>query len=101
MGFANSCQRKLNLDRRAAKKQRAKQQSQVQIIRHDEWITRNGLNVKWFFSPLRAEGFSLPCHRHPHPNPNPNLNLSLISPNEVKYSSRLPISRWPFSAPWR
>jgi hypothetical protein len=46
MGFANSCKRKLNLDRRAAQKQRAKQQSQVQIVRHDECITRNGLDVK-------------------------------------------------------
>jgi len=48
MGFANSCQRILNLDRRAARKQRAKQQSQVQIIRHDESITRIGWPVKWF-----------------------------------------------------
>jgi hypothetical protein len=34
MGFENSCQRKLNLDRRAAWQQRGKQQSQVQISVH-------------------------------------------------------------------
>jgi hypothetical protein len=56
MGFANSCQRILNLDRRAAQKQRAKQQSQVQFIRHAECITRIGLPVKWFFRP-----FCAPC----------------------------------------
>jgi len=34
MGFENSYEGKLNHDRRAAKKQRAKQQSQIQIIHH-------------------------------------------------------------------
>jgi hypothetical protein len=56
MGFVNSGVRKLNLDRHAAQKQRAKQQSQVQFLRHVEWITRNGVGVKWFFGSFSAQG---------------------------------------------
>lgn len=51
--------RKLNLNRHAAQEQRAKQQSQVQIINHAEWITRNDVAVKWFLRSFRAR---IVCH---------------------------------------
>src|ERR1700733_6835680 len=56
MGFGNSYERKLTLDRRAAKKQRAKQQSQVQIVHYramdnPEWPGRQmvfAIFLVWF-----------------------------------------------------
>jgi hypothetical protein len=50
MGFENSCERKLNHDRRAAKKQRARQQSQVPIIHHGLMDTPDWLGGQMVFS---------------------------------------------------
>lgn len=49
MGFVNSCQRILNLDRRAAQQQRVQRQSKIQISVHIGLITPNTRGVKSFF----------------------------------------------------
>jgi hypothetical protein len=49
MGFENSYERKLNHDRRAAKQQRAKQQSQVQIIHHELMDSPQRIAGQMFF----------------------------------------------------
>jgi hypothetical protein len=50
MGFENSCQRILNLDRRAARQKRVEQQSKIQIGVHIGLIMPNTQGVKSFFS---------------------------------------------------
>jgi len=49
VGFENSCERKLNHDRRAAKKQRARRQSQVQITHHGQMDTPERLGRQMVF----------------------------------------------------
>jgi hypothetical protein len=49
MGFGNFCERKLNLNRRATQKQRARQQSQVQVFNHGGMDTPEWFVGQMFF----------------------------------------------------
>lgn len=58
MGFENSCQRILNLDRRAAWQQRVERQSEIQISIHTGLIMPKALGVKRFFHFFTEKGAS-------------------------------------------